>query len=34
MKIAVDCDDAAIDFKDEIFNYLQKAGYDITDLNY
>ena len=34
MKIAVDCDDAAIDFKDEIFNYLQKAGYDITDLQY
>ncbi|PKM58759.1 MAG: ribose-5-phosphate isomerase, partial [Firmicutes bacterium HGW-Firmicutes-4] len=34
MKIAIDCDDAAVDFKDEIFNYLKKAGYDITDLQY
>lgn len=34
MKIAIDCDDAAIDFKDQIFDYLKAAGYDITDLKY
>jgi ribose 5-phosphate isomerase B len=34
MKIAIDCDDAAIDFKDQIFDYLKKAGYDVTDLKY
>lgn len=34
MRIAVDCDDAAIDFKNQIFSYLKEAGYDITDLEY
>lgn len=34
MKIAIDCDDAAIDFKNKIYDYLKGAGYDITDLNY
>ncbi|WP_083439464.1 RpiB/LacA/LacB family sugar-phosphate isomerase [Acetobacterium bakii] len=34
MKIAIDCDDAAIDFKNQIFDYLKEAGYDITDLKY
>src|SRR5665647_2731995 len=34
MKIAIDCDDAAIDFKDKIYDYLKGAGYDITDLKY
>ncbi|MBU4539617.1 MAG: RpiB/LacA/LacB family sugar-phosphate isomerase [Firmicutes bacterium] len=34
MKIAVDCDDAAVAFKDEIYNYLKQNGYDITDLKY
>ena len=34
MKIAIDCDDVAIDFKDQIFNYLKTAGYEITDLKY
>ncbi|MGL4607086.1 MAG: RpiB/LacA/LacB family sugar-phosphate isomerase [Eubacteriaceae bacterium] len=34
MRIAIDCDDAAFDFKDVIYNYLKGAGYDITDLKY
>lgn len=34
MKIAIDCDDAAIDFKNQIVDYLKEEGYDITDLEY
>lgn len=34
MKIAIDCDDAAIDFKDQIFDHLKTKGYDITDLKF
>lgn len=34
MRIAIDCDDAAFDFKDAIYEYLKGEGYDITDLKY
>lgn len=34
MKIAIDCDDAAIDFKNQIFEYLKTKGYEINDLEY
>ncbi|MEF9918036.1 MAG: RpiB/LacA/LacB family sugar-phosphate isomerase [Eubacterium sp.] len=34
MKIAIDCDDAAFDFKDAIYEHLKTEGYDITDLKY
>ena len=34
MRIAIDCDDAAFDFKDAIYEHLKSEGYDITDLKY
>ncbi len=34
MRIAIDCDDAAIEFKDIIFAHLKKQDIDITDLAY
>ena len=34
MKIAIDCDDAAIALKDIIYNHLKSKGLDITDLHY
>ncbi len=34
MKYAIDCDDAAFDFKDAIYEYLKGEGLDITDLKY
>lgn len=34
MKIAIDCDDAAFEFKDAIYAHLKEEGYDITDLKY
>lgn len=34
MRICIDCDDAAIDFKDIILEHLKDEGYDITDLEY
>ena len=34
MRIAIDCDDAAFDFKDTVYQYLKGEGYDITDLEY
>ena len=34
MRIAIDCDDAAFDFKDAIYEHLKIEGYDITDLKY
>lgn len=34
MKIAIDCDDAAITLKDVLFNHIKSKGIDIKDLNY
>lgn len=34
LKIAIDCDDAAIEFKDIIYNYLKSKGQDVVDLKY
>lgn len=34
MKIAIDCDDAAVDLKMTIVEHLKAAGVDITDLDY
>jgi len=34
MRIAIDCDDAAVDLKNLLYNYICDKGYDITDLQY
>ena len=34
MKIAIDCDDAALDLKKALVEHLKSRGIDITDLNY
>lgn len=34
MRIVIDCDDAAIEFKKTIVDHLKSAGVDITDLDY
>lgn len=34
IKIAIDCDDAAVSLKQIIFEHLKAKGYDITDLDY
>jgi len=34
LTIAIDCDDAAVDFKLTVFEHLKQAGWDITDLNH
>ena len=34
LTIAIDCDDAATDLKDTVFQHLKLAGWDITDLNH
>jgi ribose 5-phosphate isomerase B len=34
MKIAIDCDDAAVNLKEVLFNHIMSKGIDITDLNY
>jgi ribose 5-phosphate isomerase B len=34
MRIAIDCDDAAIDLKKVIYDHLKKQGVPITDLDY
>lgn len=34
MKIAIDCDDAAINLKKVLYEHLKAKGVDITDLNY
>lgn len=34
MKIAIDCDDAAIELKHTLIDHLKKAGVDIVDLDY
>ncbi len=34
MKIAIDCDDAAINLKKALFNHIKSKGLEITDLNY
>lgn len=34
MKIAIDCDDAAVDLKDTIYKHLKGKGINITDLNF
>ena len=34
MKICIDCDDAALNLKQVIYDHLQAQGRDITDLNY
>lgn len=34
MRIAIDCDDAAVNLKKVIYEHLVKKGIDITDLNY
>jgi len=34
MKIAIDCDDAAVNLKKVLYDHLVELGIDITDLNY
>lgn len=34
IKIAIDCDDAVVDLKRIIFEYLKVSGYDITDIDH
>lgn len=34
LKIAIDCDDAAMELKKVIYEHLKTSGIDITDLNY
>jgi ribose 5-phosphate isomerase B len=34
LRIAIDCDDAATDLKDVVYNHLKDQGVDITDLHY
>ncbi len=34
MKIAIDCDDAAIELKKTLVEHLKRAGVDVTDLDY
>lgn len=34
MRIAIDCDDAAYELKNELFRHLKNAGYNIIDLDY
>jgi ribose 5-phosphate isomerase B len=34
MKIAIDCDDAAIELKNTLVDHLKKAGVEIVDLDY
>ena len=34
LKVAIDCDDAAIDLKNVVYRFLKDKGVDITDLNY
>lgn len=34
MKIAIDCDDAAVNLKKVLFDHLKAKGIDITDLDY
>lgn len=34
IRIAIDCDDAAIDLKDALLDHLQELGHLVTDLNY
>ncbi|WP_372647332.1 RpiB/LacA/LacB family sugar-phosphate isomerase [Draconibacterium sp.] len=34
MKICIDCDDAAVNLKRVLFDYLKEKGVDITDLDY
>jgi ribose 5-phosphate isomerase B len=34
LKIAIDCDDVAVDFKKVIYDYLKAKSIDIVDLNY
>jgi ribose 5-phosphate isomerase B len=34
MKIAIDCDDAAVNLKKVLYNHLKSKGVEITDLDY
>jgi ribose 5-phosphate isomerase B len=34
MKIAIDCDDAAVNLKKVLYDHLKNKGLDITDLNF
>ena len=34
LKIAIDCDDAAIDLKNVVYEFLKSSGVNIVDLNY
>ena len=34
MKIVIDCDDAAVNLKEVLYNHLKSKGLDITDLQY
>jgi ribose 5-phosphate isomerase B len=34
MRVAIDCDDAAIDLKKIVYDHLKKQGINITDLDY
>ncbi len=34
LTIAIDCDDAAVDLKQVVYDHLAGTGWDITDLNY
>ena len=34
IRVAIDCDDAAVDLKEAIYNHLRCKGVDVVDLNY
>ena len=34
MRIAIDCDDAAVELKDAIYKHILSKGFEIDDLNY
>ena len=34
LKVAIDCDDAAVELKNVVCQFLKEKGVDITDLNY
>ena len=34
MKIAIDCDDAAVSLKATVLGHLRTKGFDVTDLDY
>ena len=34
LRIAIDCDDAAVDLKNAVYNHLKEKGVEVVDLNY